>query len=354
MRPMRIVQVLHSHGYGGAERHALALMRGLRGLGHEVLYAGPEDAWLTRECRQAGIDTAHLGMSGLFDLGSHLRLRRLLREWGADVVHGHLVRGAHYAGWAAWRQSAVLPLCTAHATTAAKHMRRCRHIIAVSEAVKANLMAHGHAAQDITVIHNGITAPPAGDRAAVRRALGIGDSEFAVISAGRFIRDKGQDLMVQAVRACRRPVSLYLAGAPDTAYAAEVRRLAGGDPKVHFLGYRSDVQGLLAGFDAYLSASRREAFGMSLAEAGAAGLPIVATAVGGVPEVVQDGSTGLLVPNEDVPALAAALDRLQDDPALAARLGQAAREQYLARFTVEQMVQATAALCSRLGRKAAT
>lgn len=345
---MRLLQVLHSHGYGGAERHCLALMKGLRELGHELLYAGPADSWLTEECRQAGLPTEHLRMAGLFDLPSALKLRRLARAWGADVVHGHLVRGAWYAGWAARGLPGVAALCTAHATTAAKHMRRCDHIVAVSEAVRANLLQHGHPPARVSVIHNGMPDGPTRPAPQMRAALGIGADEFAVFSAGRFIRDKGQDLMVQAVRACAPSVRLYLAGDPDTPFGAEVRRLAAGDARIRFLGYRGDVQAILPAFDAYLSASRREAFGLSLAEACAARLPIVATAVGGVPEIVEHGRTGLLVDSEDVAGLAAALERLLIDRPLADALAERARARFLERFTVDRMVRDTAALCERL------
>lgn len=347
-RPLRIVHVLHSHGYGGAERHALTLMSGLRARGHELLYAGPQDAWLTRECRSAGIATEHLRMSGLFDLPSYLRLRGLLRSWGADVVHGHLVRASRYAATAARGLRGVVPVCTAHATTARKHMRGCRHVIAVSQAVKDRLLANGYRDDGVTVIHNGLPEGPPGDRQAVRQALGIAPGEFALFSAARFIHDKGQDLMVRALRGCRQPATLYLAGDPATPFGAEVQALAGGDTRIRFLGYRGDVQALLAGFDAYLSASRREAFGLSIAEACAAGLPVVATAVGGVPEVVQDQGNGLLVGTEDVAALSAAIDRLASEPALASQLGTAGRQRYLDRFTVERMVQSTEALYRRL------
>lgn len=353
LRPMRILQVLHSHGYGGAERHCLALMKGLRALGHEVLYAGPADGWLARECQAAGLPTEHLRMSGLFDVPSYLKLRRLARRWRADVVHGHLVRGAQYAGLAARGLPGVATVCTAHATTAAKHMRRCDHIIAVSEAVQANLLRHGHPAGRVLVIHNGMPDGPTRPAPQVRAALGIAPDEFAVFSAGRFIRDKGQDLMVRAVQQCRVPVTLWLAGATDTAFGTEVRQLAAGDARIRFLGYRDDVQALLPAFDAYLSASRREAFGLSLAEACAARLPIVATAVGGVPEIVEHGRTGLLVDSEDVAGLAAALERLVRERALGESLGDQARARFLERFTVERMVRDTAALYQRIAKGAA-
>jgi glycosyltransferase involved in cell wall biosynthesis len=345
---MRILQVLHSHGYGGAEGHCLALMKGLRALGHEVLYAGPQQGWLTRACQEAGIPTEHLRMSGLYDLASHFKLHRLVKKWHPDIVHGHLVRGAYYAGYAA--RGGVRSVTTVHSTNAFKHMQRCHHRIAVCEAVRHNLLRHGHAASEVTTIYNGRPDVARRQASALRQALGIADGEFAVFSAGRFIRDKGQDLMVRAVQACTVPVTLWLAGDTDTPFGQEVLRLAQGDARVRFLGYRSDVQDILPAFNAYLSPSRREAFSLSLLEASAAALPIVASSVGGIPESIEHGRSGLLVDSEDVPALARALEQLARDATLCRTLGQGARERFLERFTEERMTRDTAALYERLRR----
>lgn len=347
---MRILQVLHSHGYGGAEGHCLALMKGLRALGHELLYAGPRDTWLARACQDAGIPTEHLRMSGLYDLPSHFKLHRLVKKWQPAIVHGHMVRGAYYAGFAA--RGGVRSVTTVHSTKAFKHMQRCHHRIAVCEAVRENLLRHGHAARDVTTIYNGRPDVPRRPRQELRQALGIAEGEFAVFSAGRFIRDKGQDLMVQALRACAAPVTLWLAGDTGTPFGEQVQQLAQGDARVRFLGYRADVQDILPAFDAYLSPSRREAFSLSLLEASAAALPIVASSVGGIPESVENERSGLLVDSEDVPALARALQRLAGDPALCRSLGEGARQRFLERFTEERMTSNTSALYERLCRGA--
>lgn len=342
---MKILHVLHSHGYGGAESHALTLMKALREAGHELMLAGPPDAWLAERCQEEGLPLHPLHMHGLMDLASHLSLRRLVARWSPQVVHGHLVRGAHYAGWSAWRQPGVHAVCTAHATTAHKHMRRCEHVIAVSGAVRDNLLRHGYAKDRISLVYNGMpdpldgNAPP--DRLALRRELGIPDDVAAIVNVGRFVRDKGQDLLVKALSAMTSHATLYLIGETNTSYGQQVRQLAGDSVRVKFLGYRADVPRLLPAFDAYASASRREALGLSLVEAAAAGLPTVATAVGGVPEVVRDGVTGHLVPSEDIAALGKALDALLSSPAHARSLGDAARAHYLDTFTVQHMLEQT-------------
>ena len=334
---MRIIHVLHSRGYGGAENHALVLMKGQQAAGHEVLYAGRRGCWLAQACEAHGIPVLPLRMAGLFDIVSHLTLRLQSRRWGADIIHGHLVRGAQYAGLASAKRGTPVAVCTAHATTAIKHMDRCAHIIAVSHAVERNLLAHHHKPSKVSVVYNGMPDVPRHDRATLRRELGIPDHVHAVVNVGRFIHDKGQDLLVEAMRHCPEGMHLHLIGDANTVYGRQVIQQAHDLPQVHFLGYRDDVQRLLPAFDAYALSSRREALGLSIVEASAACLPIVATAVGGVPEVVVDGQTGLLVPTNQALALAQALIRLCDEPALA----QHARERYLAQFTVNGMVQST-------------
>lgn len=360
-KPMRIVHVLHSHGYGGAESHVMMTMQGQRAAGHAVMFAGPLDSWLGKACAEAGIEAVHIPMHGLYDPWSHWQMRRLVQRWQPDIVHGHLIRGAAYAGRAGHMQRKPLAVCTAHATTAATHMQRCARIIAVSEAVKRNLVAAGYAAERIRVVHNGVPDGPwqgtpdelAVQRVALRRELGIPDGVFAVAHAGRFVRDKGQDLLVQAMLQtqgdAQAGVHLYLMGDPHTEFGTQLQHTlqavrdtdARVPERIHLLGYRQDVQRLLPAFDMFALASRREAISLSVIEAFAAHLPVVATAVGGVPEIVLHEDTGLLVPTEDAAALGQAMARLHGDADLAARLAASGRQRFEQHLTAERMVART-------------
>lgn len=348
-RPLRIVQVMHSAGYGGIERHALELMQGLAALGHEVQAVGKAESWFADQVRALRLPLHTLQLGGLLDLGSVFGLRRLARQWNADVVHGHGVRSAHFAGLSALGLRRPLAVCTMHSTGAHKRTGLCRHVIAVSGAVERNLIAHGERPDRVTVIHNGMPVPDlAADRDRLRAELDLAPGDFALVNAGRFVADKRQALLLDMLDQLPPSVRLYLIGDSNTGYGRTVAERASDDPRVRLLGYRADVQRLLPAFDAYVSSSSREALGLSLVEASAASLPCVATAVGGVPEVVVDGETGLLTPADDAAALAAAVKRLIDDAAFAQRLGGAARERFLDRFTVDRMAQDTAALYQRL------
>jgi glycosyltransferase involved in cell wall biosynthesis len=338
---MRIIHVMHSHSWGGAESHVVTLARGMRERGHAVMFAGPADSWLTESFNAIDLPTMHLRMNGLLDVRSHWRLRTLARRWKADVVHAHGVRASMYVGHCRGSRDAFSTLATVHSTDSYKHMQRCDQLIAVSDAVRSFLLGHGHAAERVTTVYNGVPDGPHERGPAVRRVIGIDDNEFALCSAGRFVSEKGQDLMVQAVLRCSPNVTLTLIGDAQTPFGREVRALAGGNPRVRFLGFRNDVSTLLPAFDGYLCASHCEAFGLSLAEATAAGLPIIATAVGGIPEVVIDGANGCLVPVNDVAAMAAAIVRLLTNPALSQAQGAAGRLRYLQHFSVHRMVSTT-------------
>ncbi|CAN5904175.1 glycosyltransferase family 4 protein [soil metagenome] len=342
---MRIVQLMHSHGWGGAEQHLFQLATEQSARGHQVMFAGPHDSWLREALAPASVATEHLRMSGLLDPLSHWRLRRLIRDWAPDVVHAHGVRGAFYAGLAIGAHRGGVAIATAHSTGARGHMRNCAQVIAVSHAVRHQLLAHGHPPQATPVVHNGVAEViPGRPRDLLRKSLGIAPGEFALCSAGRFISDKGQDLMVDALARVSGSVVLCLFGDETTDFGNQVRQLAKSDPRVRFMGFRDDARNMLPAFDAYLCASRREAFGLSLAEASAAGLPVIAPDVGGIAEVIRHGESGWLVPTENAVALAEGIDLLRGDSAFAAALGRGGRQRYLKHFTVGRMVDETLAV----------
>ena len=342
---MRIVQLMHSHGWGGAEQHLVQLATEQSARGHEVIFAGPRDSWLREALAKADVPTEHLRMSGLLDPFSHWRLRTLVRDWAPDVVHAHGVRGSFYAGTAIGAHRDAVAIATAHSTGARGHMRGCAQVISVSHAVQRQLLAQGHTADATPVVHNGVADVNAGrPRALLRKSLGLAPGDFALCSAGRFIHDKGQDLMVDALARVHGRVVLCLFGDERTEFGRQVRQLANGDPRIRFMGFRDDARNLLPAFDAYLCASRREAFGLSLAEASAAGLPVIAPDVGGISEVIRHGESGWLVPVENALALAEAIDRLRGNGSLAATLGRGGRQRYLDHFTVSRMVDETLAV----------
>lgn len=348
---MKVVIVLRSLKSGGAERHALQLMKGLRARGHEALYAGPLKGWLGQQLRAEGFDGIDLPLIGLYDLPSIVRLALYARRVGADLIHGHLTRGAWYAGLAA--KLAGLPnVATAHSDNAGKHFGRADRIIAVSQAVADFLVRQGYDAARIRMVHHGIAdiaaRLPAGTRETTRRSLGLAADEPCLLMAARIVPAKGHDTALRAL-ACLvdKPWTLLVAGdhhgdlGPQMQALAQELGIAG---RVRFLGLREDVPALMAASDLLLAPSRREALSLTLLEASACGLPIVATRVGGIGEVVEEGASGFLVAPDDPPALAAALAPLLTDSALRARCGARARQRFEAGFLEDAMFDKTVAV----------
>lgn len=212
--------------------------------------------------------------------------------------------------------------------------RRFRAVVAVSEQIRRILVRSGVDERRVQVVRNGIPldgSPLGADRRrTLRESLGVPSDGFLVLNAGRLSAQKDQAALVHAISAMpagNRPVFCAIAG--EGPLRGELQDLIGGaglGGRVRLIGYRDDVGDLLGAADAFALPSLDEGMPMILLEAAAAGLALVATPVGDVPELVRDGVTGLLVPCGEPAALAAALTRLRDEAGLAGRLGAAVRE----------------------------
>jgi glycosyltransferase involved in cell wall biosynthesis len=223
-------------------------------------------------------------------------------------------------------------------------------VVAISEGVRAMLIASGVDPARIHLVPSGVEAERfalgAGARAAARARHAIDPDAFVLVAVGALETRKGHDVLLDAIALRADPrVHVLVAGEGALRADLEARRHALGlDERVRFLGRVDDVPTLLAAADALVMPSRQEGLGVAALEAMAAGLPVVASRVGGLPDAVTDGVTGFLVPAEDPRALAAAIDRLAGDPALARRLGAEAAAAVRARFTMAAMAEATHAV----------
>ncbi len=181
--------------------------------------------------------------------------------------------------------------------------------------------------------------PSTAVRDEVRRELGIAPATVVLAAVGHFGAEKGIDRVVTAFLELRRArpeldVELLVCGSGSESQRQGLEELAGADARVRFLGFRRDVPRLMQGADVLVHAPRLEAFGLVLIEAMASGLPIVATSVGGITDIVVDGETGLLVPAEHPGALAGALEKLAADVNLRQEMGSAGRERAIDEYTV--------------------
>jgi len=219
--------------------------------------------------------------------------------------------------------------------------RAAHHVVANSRAAAAQVVREGVDPHAVTVIPNGIDVagyPPAPARA-VRRVI---------TTVANLRAEKGHDVLLRAAATVRRQIpdvvfQIVGDGPMRVTLAAEARALGVGDA-VRFLGHREDVPAVLQASDLFVLPSRTEAFPNGVVEAMAARLPVIATDVGGIPELVEHDRTGILVPAGDADALASALLGLLHDGARADRLAAAARQTVASRYSFERMVRAFEAL----------
>lgn len=339
---MRICVVAHSHALGGMERYVLTQLVTLSASGHAVCFAGPRNGWLGDQCAERGIEILDLAMSGMFDVVSALRLAHFAKKWNADLLHGHSQRGTNYAVWAA-RWSGRPSVGTAHSTNAYSRFKGATRVICVSDAVRDFLLSKNLPAEKLLRIHSGVhdLAPSAPSRSTARAMLGLDDGQLVLGMVARFVKDKGHAVAVKALAQVQHANAiLLLAGDDNNACAGELRQLIdsmGLTHKVRFLGQRSDVDVVYAACDLALAPSYREALSLSLIEAASLGVPAVASKIGGIPEVVENGLNGLLFPAGDSLALADAINSLVENPERRTQMSAAARERYLGSFSLEQM-----------------
>jgi glycosyltransferase involved in cell wall biosynthesis len=368
-KPLRILHVITSLARGGAQAHLLTLMRGQKRRGHEVELAYLKDPVMVNDFAEVVPLPlqAHLGVGETTYAALLGRLWGLVSSIKPDVLHTHLLK-ANALGAVAGRFGG------ARVTIASKHndeaVLRKRHIallhgwlsrlddriIVLSDHVGRYVVEVGRAPREkIRRVYYGIdlNRPLALSQSAVRalrRELDVPPEGPFLLCVGRLDEQKGHPVLFDALRQvlAEEPLArLVVVGGMQQSgeeYVAYLRRLAAQpelDGRVIFTGERTDVPRLMAACDIFVLASRWEGFGLVFVEAMAAGKPVVATNVSGIPEVVLDGQTGLLVPPDDPASLAAAILRLCADPAERRRLGNAGYERVHLHFTADRMVDET-------------
>lgn len=360
---MRIVHVeTGRHLYGGG-RQVLDLVAGLAAAGVDNVLVCTRGSELEAAARGAldaarGTRVVALPMRGEVDFAFPARLRRVLREAQPDLVHVHSRRGADHGGAAATWLERVPAVLTRRvdadepASWARLKYRAYIKVIALSRAIEAQLATHGVARERIVRIPSAVDParfrPDPAARARLAAALGLPPHVLAVGVVAQLIPRKGhRALLAELPELVRSHPSLRVLcfgrGPLEAELRAEIAAL-GLEGRVLLAGFHDDLPALLPGLDVLVHPAEREGLGLALLEAASSGVPVVACAAGGVPDVVDDGRTGLLVTVGDGPGLRGALHRLLGDAAERARLGAAARALVEQRFTLDRMVAAHRAL----------
>jgi glycosyltransferase involved in cell wall biosynthesis len=345
---------------GGAERVVVHLTGTLAARGVELLVVclqneGP----LAEELKSRGVRVVALKSLRGYDIPAVVRLARVLRQFRPDVINVHDRSSLPYvvlANRIAGRRPVVFSAygLLFQAMGKARWLNRwsMRHVAAMT-AVSAET-AQEYAQQlgwpeTVTVIPTGVPtfSPNPGDRKKVRGELGLTDDAFVFLAVGSVKPEKGFEDLIEACALLRSRGAeslkvLIAGGAADEAYAASLRRLVAEravQDSVCLLGFWSDLCALYAAADAFVLSSRKEGLPTVLLEAMAAGLPVAATRVGGVPSVVRHETNGLLVQAAAPGDLAEAMSRLLADAPLRSRLGREGRETVQQEYGLERMAR---------------
>ncbi|CAM5415382.1 glycosyltransferase family 4 protein [Eoetvoesiella caeni] len=334
-RPLRIVHSEAATSFGGQEQYIYRMMHAMRDRGHHLEAICQPHAILAQRLSDDGFTVHTLLMDGPANfVKGVIKLRKVLKAGRFDVLNTHSRRDTMLAGCAGRLAGTPLIVRTRHLAKRVGSLLSFtvipHRVTTSSDYVRKLLIERGVRPSDVATVYPSIDLRQGVDPQALRQELRLAQNDIVIGCVAVMRAEKGHRALVDAVEPLiRQRPNLHLVlvggGSPVFEQVQEQVQAKGLNKRVHLLGARKDVPELLAGFDIFALATEMEAAGMVFAEAASAGLPIVGTKVGGVPEMVQDGVTGLLVPLHDQPALTAALERLISDPALRIQMGEAGR-----------------------------
>lgn len=360
---MRSIRTLHvetgMHSLGGPAQ-VVYLMTGLRDRGHEAILVCPKGSSVSRHAAAAGLDVITVPLRTDLDLSFVLRLLRIIKRVKPDIVHLHSRRGADIMGGIAARLAHVPAVVLSRRIdnpvrrgliSYLKYGPLCDRIIAVSNGVAKALIKGGVDTAKITRVHSVADAKKyqkKGSEEKVRAEFGLDEDTNVIAVISQLIERKGHRFLFQGA-------PKILESFPKTAFLIlgegrlenDLRKLAaslGIEDKVIFAGFRNNIGELLSIVTVLVHPATMEGFANCALQAMAAEVPVVATAVGGMPESVQDGVNGILVPPRDVDALADAVTRLLGAPELRRTMGEAGRRMVEKQFSVDGMVEGVLAV----------
>ncbi len=362
---MKVAHLVIGGEVGGGQLVALRLARAARARGDEAVVVSPSPGRFLGLAKREGLPVRVLPLGRSFDLRAVRRLKRLLERERADLLHTHVMLPGNVIARLAGRAAKIPVVSHMHndntfrdnrAVRAAQRLldnataRLCARIVAVSDDTRRSLERQGYPPGSIVVVRNGVE-PPGPRSGRLRAELGLPAEVPVIGTVGRLSAAKGHEDLLAALASLSHSDAVAVLVGTDHEHGGAFRRhleeLAaslGVRDRVVFAGYRPDAAELIGDLDVFVLPSWIEGLPLTVLEAMAHGVPVVATRVGGVPEIVADGETGLLVPSRDVQALAGALGALLDDPGRARRLGEAGRERALRELSAEAMAAKVLAL----------
>jgi glycosyltransferase involved in cell wall biosynthesis len=346
----RILHVDAGRSWRGGQRQVFLLATGLRDLGYRTLIVAPTGAPLIRRAERAGLPTYRLTLRGEWDIRSARELRAVASEWRADIVHAHDARAHSIARLALLGKRKTRLIVTRRVAFTPKQVRlKYRHgidaFIAISNAVKAVMVKAGVPADRIDVVYSGLPAPVVKRPRNWRRERGWPSTTIVCGIVGAMTQEKGLDLVGGIARRLPgevfRRTRLVLLGGKGKG-GTSVSGVEGFDA-----GFVEEIHDAMAGLDVLWHPAKSEGLGTSVIDAMALGVPPIAFSVGGLPEVIEDGKSGLLIPAGDVQAFMRGAAELITNDALRARLGEGAKVR-AREFSDKRMIERTAEVYHRV------
>jgi len=350
---MKILQIVLSLKYGGLENLVVGFSQNLRkrGIESEIVCLA-EGGELKLKAEQSGIKVFVLNKKEGFNFKLIFRLAKLLKQQKADIVHTHNIPPLIYGSLAA-AMVGIKCLNTRHGR--GKKMTNWfiwglnKFIVAISKDAHNQMLLHNKIdKQKARFIYNGVDIASFSGGIneesinLIKSEIGVQPGSFVVGHIARLTRVKDQETLLKAFqKVIENETKAELVIVGDGPLNQKLRQSAsdlGIATYVKFLGYREDIKDLLSVFDVIVLPSLMEGVSLTILEAMAAGKPVIVTNVGGNPEVVVDGETGLLVPSRDPQKMADAIMRILSDPSLARRMGEAGRKRVEEKFSLEKMV----------------
>jgi glycosyltransferase involved in cell wall biosynthesis len=368
MKSLRILQVIDGMNIGGAEVLLVDLVRRLREAGHAVQVAYSTPGPMSARLAEMGVTLTRLPRFARVDPVLLFRLMRLMRREKPDIVHTHLFKSDLHGRLAARLASVPVVISTAHNNDSWARRaplgwlygctsRLADRLIAVSEEVREYQLRYTFIPPEkIVTIDNGVDMRRFDGKEeagrAVRAEFGIAPDAPLVGMIGRLTEQKDHATFLQAVGHIRAALPktrfLVVGDGPLRENLIEQARSLKLDDAVIFAGLRSDIPAVMAALDVLVFSSRWEGLPVTLLEGMAAAKPVVSTAVGGVPGVVGEGESALLVPAGMASVLADAVVRVLRDPALAQKLSALARARVREKYSLDSMLDRTLALYEEL------
>ncbi len=367
MKPIVLAELAGSSGYGGGERYLELLFDRLDRRRFSPLLICPEPGPFMVKMAAKGVPVSLVHLEPLFNPLALVRLAQVLKREHVVILQTHGARANVYGRLAAWLAGVPCVVSTVHNSIRdyqISSMKRwvygamlrltlplADRVICVSDALKRDVLADcPNAAPFTTTVWNGVdpalfTRSANGEK--IRREWCVGRGP-ALLTVARLTEEKGHRFLIDALPGLLAEwpslVSVFVGEGTCRESLRDLARKKGVEQSCRFVGPQDDVTDWYAAADVMVLPSLSEGFPFAVLEALAMSCPVVATAVNGVPEIIEEGKTGLLVPPRNAPALEQAVRTVLRDPAGAARMAKTGRKEIMARYTAGRMVQDTVRL----------